>query len=594
MKKFILHILIQPFGKVAFVFALFCILLSLVAPTQSYAQSVPVAQDVVINEINYNPVGADDLEFLELYNRSSKSFDLKDFRFKDDTATTRTITTTSRIIAPNTYVVLTKDATLFAAAYPNVPVVIPSGGWPALNNDTEIVTLFYLTTEIDKVSYKTSWGGTDVSLERIDPNGASNASSNWGSCTDALRGTPNRQNSIYKPDVTAPKPVFARQLGDKIVEITFSEPLFPTSAVAANFTMGGTAATNLVLSADGATVTLTFAALVGSEIIVRNVRDYAGNTQTSATIILAKQPQKGELVINEIMYDPLADTRDNKPDQPEWLELYNRTSDTISLQGLYWTNAPDETGKADTLRVPVGLWTLPPNGYAVISAEPTLGINDPVQNAKIAKAYPEIDFSKALLIPMARTTLSFDNDGDDIRLHRSDGLLLDAVLYDPKWHHPNLLETQGISLERISPDLPTQSATSWTSSFAKAGATPSLKNNASTINATPSTNAGLTIEPATFSPDGDGKDEVALIKYTLVSPTSLIRARVYDTQGRLVRTLEDANLTTNQGSLLWDGYDDSRQKLRIGIYIVLLESVDSTKGSTEAYKAPVVLARKFN
>lgn len=548
-------------------------------------------QDLVINEIHYNPPGADDLEFVELYNRSGQTYDLRDFRFKDDTQTTRVITNTSILLPPNGYAVLVKDTNLFAASYPNVAVIQPPS-WPSLNNTDEVVTLLWDQTVIDQVAYSASWGGTDVSLERIDPNGASSLRTNWASCTDAARATPGRVNSVYHPDVTPPKPLIARQTGVQAVQVVFNEPLQAASVTVQRFTLDGVPPSQVSLSADGTVVTLVFGTVGGEVLRMEGLLDLARNVMGVLSLALAYQPQAGDLVVNEILADPKADTHDQLPDQPELMELLNRTSRTLDLTGLFWTDAPDETGKADTLRVPAGDWAIGANGYVVISAEGTMPTS--AAESKLVKAFPDADFSTGtrLLIPMPRTTLSLDNDGDTIRLHRADRTLLDAVTYTSAWHHPNLSDATGVSLERISPDAPSQDAQNWGSSVHVAGATPARLNSLFTTGS-PVEMGRIEASPSPFSPDGDGRDEVTGIQYHLTAAVALLRVRVFDRAGRLVRTISHATLGASEGQVFWNGLDDAGNRVPVGIYVVFLDAVDGAHGVAEAYKTAVVVARAF-
>lgn len=563
-------------------------------PTASRAQTVPQPLEVVINEIHYNPAGADDLEFLELYNVSNKTFDLKDFRFKDDTATIRTITSTTILLPPGGYAVLVKDANLFPAAYPSVKVIVPPS-WPALNNDSEVVTLLYGATTIDMVAYRSSWGGTDVSLERIDPNSASNNAANWGACTDPAKATPGKQNSIYKPDLEAPKVLIARQLTSTTVQVVFNEPLLPASVIGSGFQLGGVSASAVNLSGDGLSVILTFGSITGGNLVITGVQDLAKNTVSQLQVVLARFPQPGELLINEIMFDPLADTKDNIPDQTEYIELVNTSSAVLDITNLFWTNAPDENGKADTIRVAAGNRSVAAGGYVVISAESGFNSAALPSTSKLAKAFAMVDFDAPTMsfLPLDRTSLSLTNSGETIRLHRSDKVVLDEVHYDPEWHNANLLVTKGVSLERISPTSASNMGNNWTSSAGLQGGTPGKQNSVFNTGQVPQNGGNLAISPSPFSPDQDGTDDIAAISYKLTTATSLIRVRIYDSAGRKVRTLEEALLGTTEGTLFWNGLDDEGQTLRMGIYIVLLESVDRTSGTTEAYKAPIVLARKF-
>ncbi|MBI1804129.1 MAG: hypothetical protein HY033_09215 [Ignavibacteriae bacterium] len=63
--------------------------------------------------------------------------------------------------------------------------------------------------------------------------------------------------------------------------------------------------------------------------------------------------------------------------------------------------------------------------------------------------------------------------------------------------------------------------------------------------------------------------------------------------GRLVRTLANSEPAGAQGELVWDGLNDNRERVRMGIYVVLLEAFDSFGGSIETRKGIVVVAAKM-
>jgi flagellar hook assembly protein FlgD len=98
------------------------------------------------------------------------------------------------------------------------------------------------------------------------------------------------------------------------------------------------------------------------------------------------------------------------------------------------------------------------------------------------------------------------------------------------------------------------------------------------------------VVPSPFSPDGDGIDDVAFLRYTLDAAVSLARVRIYDASGREVYEHE-AELAGRDGQLAWDGRSSSGERLRIGIYVVLFEALDADGGAVEVFKEPVVLAR---
>ena len=68
------------------------------------------------------------------------------------------------------------------------------------------------------------------------------------------------------------------------------------------------------------------------------------------------------------------------------------------------------------------------------------------------------------------------------------------------------------------------------------------------------------------------------IRFTLARPDR-VRLRIYDISGRMIRTLMDDNgLPRHDGSVSWDGLDDSGQDVADGVYVVRLE----TSGRTES------------
>jgi len=753
---------------------------------------LPRRGDIVINEIFYAPPESD-MEFVEVFNKTAKVFDFNTLSISDNRFDPVPISTSTYLLSPGGYGVLVRDSSAFAEHYPGVQFV-PVKDWPALNNSGDTVALFSSSGIVDSVSYRTSWGGSGVSLERLDPNGPSNSNTNWGSSRAQFGATPGLRNSIFAPDVSPPEPVFADQIDTRVVKVLFDEPIEPSSVFNENISLDGKTPFQIAFGSAGTTLALSFQREIAPVTLrLQGMRDLTGNELSSTTISVARLALPGNLVINEIMYDPLADAFDGRDDQPEYVELLNVTSLPVSLRGFFWTNLADERGDADTTSFVVTPVAILPGNYAVVFAQPskqdpntiattsslalafpfdyddegvlllqvqastlgllnggdlvrmhredglmidqisympswhnqalattrgisleridaegpsnlatnwassqfqnggTPGFLNSVSSAQIARGprpgdlfineimyeprfdandglpdQPEyfeiinlaavpielngmfvtgrpdehndadtvrISFSPTVLPPSGyavvfnvsdripddslssmlsssfpavdpaspelvllptRASLALSNDGDQIRLHDADGTTIEDVTYDPSWHSPNLRETRGTSLERIDPGLPANDATNWTSSVANKGGTPGTENSVFLRPVTLRQSPGLTVSPSPFSPDGDGFEDVTGIRYTLIQSTELIRARIFDSRGRLVRTLTQGQLSGKAGTLIWDGLDDHRRRLRIGIYVVILESVASKLGTSESYKKPVVLARPLN
>lgn len=392
-------------------------------------------------------------------------------------------------------------------------------------------------------------------------------------------------------DTQPPALDYAEQIGPDTLNVYFNENMDPAMASTATIRIGTALARSaLPLSARIWQVVGPLGEQQSGEVMlhVDGPTDVAGNVLPPSDIVIARLPEPGDVAINEIMFAPRAD-------QPEYIELYNRQPYTLALRGIFQTREPDDTGDADTLRFAPAAISLPPNGFAVIYAD-TTATADPAHESILAAAFPRADLAPRSItfIPVHRSSLSLRNTGDLIQLHRLDGTALDEVTYDPAWHNPTLFATTGISLERISPDAPSGAPTNWGSSPDPYGGTPGAPNALSSPTTPATRTTRVTIEPSPFSPDGDGFDDETTVRYELAQPGGSVRVRIYDSRGRLVRTLTPGDLAAPTGDYIWDGHDDDGNALRIGIYIVVLDAVFPNTGHTALYKKAVVLARRLD
>lgn len=278
--------------------------------------------------------------------------------------------------------------------------------------------------------------------------------------------------------------------------------------------------------------------------------------------------QKGCLVINEIMYDPLTSGT-------EWIEFLNTSSQTINLNG--W-NLKDNNGQF-ALTDSCG-YLINPGDYLVVAKDSNLYKN--FSHLKNPELNQKIYFNK---------NLSISNDGEALTEFDFFRNIIDSVYFSQSWNNPDLIDTKGISLERINPSFGSNQRDNWNSSADINGGTPGKRNSIYLENAV--SNSNVLIEPNPFSPDGDGFEDFTLIKYKLKFGISQMVVKVFDIKGRLVRTLINNQITGSDGTIIFDGLTDRNERLRIGIYIVLIEAVDSRGGLIEKVKTPVVIAAKL-
>ena len=157
---------------------------------------VPPPADVIINEVMHSPdTKAEQVEWVELYNRNSQPADLSEWSIAD--AKDKPVSIPSgTVIPPNQFLILTKDKEKFLTSFPNVKNVVEIK-LPALNNTGDTVTLRSSTgKKIDEVKYESIGKIRGRSLERIDPNRPSAEIANWKLSIDLSGATPGRINSI--------------------------------------------------------------------------------------------------------------------------------------------------------------------------------------------------------------------------------------------------------------------------------------------------------------------------------------------------------------------------------------------------------------
>ena len=100
---------------------------------------LPEEEDILISEIMFHPLSGNS-EFLEIYNHSSKTFDLSQLLIaeRDEQSGGMTsftpICQTHKLFFPGEFIVLTKDKLNFLTGYPECPG----------NNQSEYLTCFHL------------------------------------------------------------------------------------------------------------------------------------------------------------------------------------------------------------------------------------------------------------------------------------------------------------------------------------------------------------------------------------------------------------------------------------------------------------------
>ncbi|MFK8113167.1 MAG: DUF4347 domain-containing protein [Rubripirellula sp.] len=193
---------------------------------------------IVINELHYNPSGAD-AEFLELFNASDQAVDLSGWSI-DGVGLTIAAGT---VILPGDYVVFTDaDPQFRSQTTGNIFVGGQYSG--GLSGGGETITLLDQNGNvIDQVAYDdvapwpTQPDGDGFTLALIDPTADNNVASNWAA-SQQLGGTPGSVNEFSAQQPTTIKIFAAGSTANEIIELEIAGVVVASFNMAAN---GGSA-----------------------------------------------------------------------------------------------------------------------------------------------------------------------------------------------------------------------------------------------------------------------------------------------------------------------------------------------------------------
>jgi hypothetical protein len=538
----------------------------------------PLPGDVLINEFFPDPspvVGLPELEFIEVYNRSNKYFNLNKWKIGDASADG---TIGLKILGPGEYTILCASSSV--ADYPGSVAV---SSFPSLNNASDDIVLKDSNgVVLDKISYTDDWYQNDVkkaggyTLERINPTLPCSSTKNWIASNSSTGGTPGLQNSVYSnaPDTQAPsfESVFVE--APNVLKLVFDEPVDSLSLANAIFSVQPnlTETSRTILIAQPLEMTMTFSPnFEVSQVynfILQNVEDCAGNlANLSSSFILPDNPVTNDVVINEILFNPLTGGSD-------YVELYNRSNKVLDLFGWQFANiAGDTIANKKTI---AKHFILLPGEYVVVSKDTT----------NVKQNYPSHGIGR-----FVKSDLPSYNTADGNVIVLSGSTVLDRVGYSADWHFALLDSDKGKSLERINAEDPSQLSDNWhTAAESVQFGTPGRENS----QFAPVVSSGeFTLTNKVFSPDNDGYEDVLQIRYKMNENDVLATITIYDDLGRVVRKLKENEYLATEGLFTWDGLNDDGQKASIGQYILFFEAFRPDGGSIFREKKVCVLAGKI-
>ncbi len=569
------------------------LLLVIICPFVTVAQN---RYDVVIDEIMADPtppVSLPNNEWIELKNTTTTPINLQNWRIADASGQSGPLP--NFILQPDSFVIVCTGSAAAAMAAWGTTIAVTS--FPSLDNDGELLYLKAANGKtIHAIHYSTGWYKNEVkkdggwTLEMIDTKNpctgslpAGPAGNNWKASTSIAGGTPGRKNSVdaINTDAISPQLKNAYTLDNTTIILVYDEPVDSlAAATVTNYTIDG----GLAISQATTIAPLfnqvqlkTVAPLAANKvynITATNITDCKGNSIASANttrVGLPADPVAGEWIINEILFNPRSNAFD-------YTEFYNNSNKIFDASKLYIANR-NSSGTISSVKA---LSTVPfyifPGDYIVETEDA----------ASLSLQYLAKNPEQVLTITAPP---SFPDDEGTVVALNFQGIVVDEVAYKDDWHFKLIDNAEGVSLERIDPAGPSQQETNWHSAASTAGyGTPTYKN--SQYKLTTSVDATIQATPKVFSPDNDGRDDIATIQYAVTAPGFIASITIFDAAGRPVRYLVRNAILGLNGYWHWDGLDDKGNKLPVGSYIIFTE-IFNLHGKKEHFKSVLVLARKL-
>lgn len=275
----------------------------------------------------------------------------------------------------------------------------------------------------------------------------------------------------------------------------------------------------------------------------------------------------GDILISEVLFNPFNEGSD-------FVEIYNNSEKEIATNRLYLASRDSKLELTQTYPLSTKKNKIMPGEYLCLTKDTNSVF--PFFNIKCTTCFLQME-----KFP------SFNNDEDYVVLLDEEMEIIDELFYTDKLHSPLLADEEGISLERISISKPSSEAGNWHSASSVSGyGTPGYENSQKELeNVSKPT---ITFLPKAFSPNFDGFNDEYLIRYELDKPGYIANITVYDAAGRFVLKLANNEILGTNGTLTWNGEDETGQRQNIGVYVVLVEIFD-TKGNVYRFKDGVVL-----
>lgn len=541
----------------------------------AYCQTViPDRYDIVISEIMADPtpaVGLPAAEYVELHSRLPVPCHLDGWKLKIGN-TLKQLPVLDFDSAGYIIIIAAKYLEDFAEYSPHIYTLSSL----SLTDAGQTLVLYDADNQvIHSVSYRKQWHSEPIkqeggwSLEMLDESLPCWGEENWNSSTSPLGGTPGSPNAASTMLYDGEPPVMERVtlLDSLTLRVFLSEPVNLYSSISPFRLHTAHSSSTAPSILEVIEVPYSFSALdlrLSSPLVKGKIytleltgelADCVGNEMQVGSSIELGVPDKlerGDLIINEVLSHPFDGT------DADFIEIFNKSSKIIDLKDVK-IGLGGDTMPQKAVWVSSGGCQLFPKDYCALCKNKKLTLQQYV--------CPE-----PLNLLQCDSLPSYNNDEGVVFLTDKSLQTIDRLHYTEEMHYPKLQITEGVSLERLSPTLPTQNPDNWHSAAETAGfATPGYINSQQLPEGD---GTEFSVSPAVISPDNDGFEDFAEFTLRFPEPGNRLTLRVFDANGNAVSMLANNIMCGSEAAFRWDGLDDNRNRLQSGMYVVIAQYWD--------------------
>jgi hypothetical protein len=527
-----------------------------------------IAQQIVINEVMYDPAGADGgYEWIELYNASSQNVNLSGWIIQKGGSTLEGIFTFSDIeLNPNSYLLIGESNVQ------NADITTDLGFQNGGSATDGIRLISYDGNYTDTVLYDSPnsnslpgdendpgiYFAPDVSSghslsRKHDGMDTNNCETDFFECTISTPGEAN----FYPIDLAVQSAEIIDISG--IINLIFEvvnlstedlDNYEATAEIMINSELFDSLELPEIHAGDTLNIQVELPEFSENYNIVSVQLNYLYDNEIENNIVMVSfLVNASPVIINEILFKP-------SENNCEWIELYNR-----SESGYVVDNFVIEDASGGEIRF---FGDIPGNDFIVVVEDEETFLN----------FYPNSP-SEKIIEAVSWTTLN--NTEEALSLYDNFEISLEEVEYElSDWD-------ENISLERVNFELQSYS-TNWGPSVV--GATPGARNSIF-VQVLPA-ESHLSIKPNPFSPY---LEERTIISFKLPEVLSSVTLRIFDLKGRMVNKLLNQQLQASSGEFIWDGNDKSGKRLPVGVYIILMEATSRADEKVYSETKTVVIGK---